>query len=71
MVHCSRCGSGFSPIRAATIEVCPRCLLRDDIAVPLIVSVFRDSAAEQHEREQKLSPLKPDQRPQEGMGNEV
>ena len=49
MVYCSRCGSGFSPIRAATIEVCPRCLLRDDIAVPLIVSVFKDSAAEQHE----------------------
>jgi hypothetical protein len=40
MVHCERCGSSFSPIRAATIEYCPRCLLSDDLAVPLIVSLF-------------------------------
>ncbi len=41
MVHCERCGTSFSPIRAATIEYCPRCLLSDDVAVPLIVSLFK------------------------------
>ena len=46
MVHCERCGSGFSPIRAATILYCPRCLLRDDVSVPLIVSRFKASIPE-------------------------
>ena len=35
MVGCERCGARFSAIRMATIEHCPRCLLRDDIAAPL------------------------------------
>ena len=41
MVHCERCGSSFSPIRAATIGYCPRCLLRDDVSVPLIVGIVK------------------------------
>lgn len=44
MVRCERCGSSFSPIRAAAIRYCPRCLLRDDLAVPLIVSRFKEPA---------------------------
>ena len=36
MVHCERCGSRFHSARALTIANCPRCLLRDDVAAPLI-----------------------------------
>jgi predicted nucleic acid-binding Zn-ribbon protein len=37
MVHCERCGSRFHSARALMIENCPRCLLRDDVAAPLVV----------------------------------
>lgn len=36
MVHCERCGSRFHSARALMIENCPRCLLRDDVASPLV-----------------------------------
>jgi hypothetical protein len=36
MVHCERCKSRFHSARALTIENCPRCLLRDDVAAPLV-----------------------------------
>jgi hypothetical protein len=36
MVYCERCGASFSSMRAATLRDCPRCLLRDDIAAPLV-----------------------------------
>jgi predicted nucleic acid-binding Zn-ribbon protein len=37
MVHCERCSSRFHSARALMIENCPRCLLRDDVAAPLVV----------------------------------
>lgn len=36
MFHCERCGSKYHSARAATIDYCPRCLLRKDISSPLI-----------------------------------
>lgn len=36
MVQCERCGSKFHSIRAALIENCPRCLLRDDVSARLL-----------------------------------
>lgn len=35
MYVCDRCGSRFHSARAASLELCPRCLLRDDAAAPL------------------------------------
>src|SRR5258708_6457737 len=35
VVVCERCGSGFHSARAERLELCPRCLLRDDVAVRL------------------------------------
>jgi len=37
MVHCERCSSRFHSARALMVENCPRCLLRDDVAAPLVV----------------------------------
>jgi predicted nucleic acid-binding Zn-ribbon protein len=42
MFNCERCGSSFSPIRAAILEYCPRCRARDGVAVPLIFSLFEE-----------------------------
>jgi predicted nucleic acid-binding Zn-ribbon protein len=42
MFNCERCGAGYSPIRAAILEFCPRCWGRDQVHVPLVVKVFRD-----------------------------
>jgi hypothetical protein len=36
MYYCQRCQSRFHSERAATIRDCPRCLLRDDVASPLV-----------------------------------
>jgi predicted nucleic acid-binding Zn-ribbon protein len=35
MFRCERCGSQFSAVYAAAVEHCPRCQIRDRIAVPL------------------------------------
>jgi hypothetical protein len=35
MYVCERCSSSYQSARAASIELCPRCLLRDDVASPL------------------------------------
>jgi hypothetical protein len=32
MYACDRCGARFHSARAASLELCPRCLLRDDAA---------------------------------------
>jgi hypothetical protein len=32
MYACDRCGARFHSSRAASLELCPRCLLRDDAA---------------------------------------
>lgn len=42
MFNCERCGAGYSPIRAAVIEFCPRCWAREKVRVPLVVRVFRN-----------------------------
>jgi hypothetical protein len=44
MFNCERCGAGYSPIRAAILEFCPRCWARDQVRVPLVVKVVRGSA---------------------------
>ena len=36
MYYCERCQSRFNSQRAAFIRDCPRCLLRDDVASPLV-----------------------------------
>ncbi len=36
MYLCERCGSRFNSARFAHIELCPRCLLRDDAASHLV-----------------------------------
>jgi predicted nucleic acid-binding Zn-ribbon protein len=36
MQYCERCGSRYSSVRAKHLTHCPRCLLRSDIATPLI-----------------------------------
>jgi predicted nucleic acid-binding Zn-ribbon protein len=35
MYVCDRCGARFHSARAASLQHCPRCLLRDDAASPL------------------------------------
>lgn len=45
MFKCERCGVGYSPIRAAILEFCPRCWARDRVRVPLVVKVLRDSSS--------------------------
>ena len=49
MFNCDRCGSSFSPIRAAILEYCPRCQARDGVAVRLISSLFKEAAGEDEE----------------------
>jgi hypothetical protein len=36
MYVCERCGSKYNSARFATIELCPRCMLRDDVASHLL-----------------------------------
>lgn len=42
MFNCERCGASFSPIRAAMLELCPRCWARHRARVPLVVEAARD-----------------------------
>ncbi|HEX3737333.1 MAG TPA: hypothetical protein VHV53_07295 [Solirubrobacterales bacterium] len=42
---CERCGSRFNSARFATIELCPRCLLRDDAPSHLVFVPDRSVAA--------------------------
>lgn len=45
MVCCERCGSSYSSVRSATLRDCPRCLLRDDVAAPLVIGGRRPGRA--------------------------
>ena len=47
MFSCERCGSRFHSTRAAAIEHCPRCLLRDDVSSPLLFAPFDRSESSQ------------------------
>lgn len=49
MFNCDRCGSSFSPIRAAILKYCPRCQARDGVAVRLISSLFEEAPREDKE----------------------
>jgi hypothetical protein len=40
MFNCERCGSSYSGKRGITLENCPRCQLRDKVAVPLKFKLF-------------------------------
>ena len=44
MFNCERCGSSFSPERAASIGNCPRCRARDGVAAPLSFKVFETAS---------------------------
>jgi hypothetical protein len=46
MFKCDRCGSGFSPIRVASNEFCPRCRARDGVSAPLSFAPFAAATAE-------------------------
>jgi predicted nucleic acid-binding Zn-ribbon protein len=41
MFVCERCGSRYSAMRAAAMENCPRCTVRDHTAAPLAFKAFR------------------------------
>jgi predicted nucleic acid-binding Zn-ribbon protein len=53
MVYCERCGADFSSVRAATLRDCPRCLLRDDVAAPLVVRPGRQKGTGTEARQRK------------------
>jgi predicted nucleic acid-binding Zn-ribbon protein len=46
MFGCERCGARYHSKRAAAIRDCPRCLLRDDVASPLVWMPERSRPAE-------------------------
>jgi hypothetical protein len=41
MFICERCGSRYSAMHAAAMENCPRCMIRDQTAAPLVFKAFR------------------------------
>ncbi|MBS1878419.1 MAG: hypothetical protein JST31_02790 [Actinobacteria bacterium] len=51
MYACDRCGARFHSARAASLEFCPRCLLRDDAASPLHWAPPQDERERRSERE--------------------
>ncbi|HEY2716214.1 MAG TPA: zinc finger domain-containing protein [Solirubrobacterales bacterium] len=51
MYACDRCGARFHSARAASLEFCPRCLLRDDAASPLHWAPPEDEQERRRERE--------------------
>jgi hypothetical protein len=40
MFNCERCGSSFNGALGITLENCPRCLLREEVAAPLKFKIF-------------------------------
>jgi hypothetical protein len=50
---CDRCGARFHSSRAASLELCPRCLLRDDAASPLHYAPPASSEERRQERESR------------------
>jgi DNA-directed RNA polymerase subunit RPC12/RpoP len=65
MFICEKCGSRYSAMHAATMENCPRCMIRDRTSSPLTFKAFhlpdRDdselatASAEAHEQERTAS----------------
>lgn len=58
MYACDRCGARFHSARAASLELCPRCLLRDDAASPLHWAPPQ-SERERHREREKGAPAGP------------
>jgi uncharacterized OB-fold protein len=56
MVKCERCGTGFGPIQAAVLELCPRCKARDTVNVQLIVARVKEESPPEHEGELNTQP---------------
>jgi hypothetical protein len=50
MYACDRCGARFHSARAASLELCPRCLLRDDAASPLHYAPARSAEERQQDK---------------------
>jgi hypothetical protein len=50
MFNCERCGSSFSPLRAAAVGFCPRCQARDGVASPLSFKLFSPPTAAKETR---------------------
>jgi hypothetical protein len=57
---CDRCGARFHSARAASLELCPRCLLRDDAASPLHYAPPRN--AEERRKEHEGGAREPDRK---------
>ncbi len=53
MYACDRCGARFHSARAASLELCPRCLLRDDAASHLHWAPPKDEQERRRERESR------------------
>lgn len=59
MFKCDRCGSRYSSMHAATIENCPRCLVRERVSSPLaftIIEFQREGAEAQDSVERSKMP---------------
>lgn len=59
MFQCERCGSSYNAMHAATIESCPRCLLRDGTTSQLTFKAFRLSSHSSTTSPAALSPRSP------------
>jgi len=60
MYACDRCGARFHSARAASLELCPRCLLRDDAASHLHWAPPADPEERRRERESRAREGSPD-----------
>jgi hypothetical protein len=60
MYVCEKCGSRFSSARFAHIELCPRCLLRDDFPSHLVYVPGSDTRRAPDSRRSPKVPPEPD-----------
>lgn len=40
MFTCERCGASYNPLRAVSMDSCPRCRVRDEVLAPLSFAPF-------------------------------
>jgi hypothetical protein len=57
---CERCGSRFNSARFAHIEMCPRCLLRDDVSSHLVFVPGDTARRPADEPKEPEKPIEPD-----------
>lgn len=60
MFKCDRCGSRYSSMHAATIESCPRCLIRERVSSPLAFTIIEF----QRERAETQDSVEPSEMPE-------